>query len=367
MNSVRVDLSSTGDLSQDRSYEISIQRGLLPSVGEKLSALGLSGKCAVVTNPKVGSLYLDKVQKSLSASGFNPISIEIPDGEQYKSLATAESVLDRLVEERFERKSIVLALGGGVVGDLAGFVASVYLRGVPYVQIPTTLLSQVDSSVGGKTAVNHTTGKNLIGAFYQPKAVFIDPDVLSTLDEREVRAGLAEVIKYGIIKDEEFFAFLEKSGRELLNSSSDVLVKAIAKSCEVKAMVVSEDERESGLRAILNFGHTFGHAIEALTSYKKYLHGEAISIGMVLASEFSVHKGLCPKTSSDRVKDLLLNLGLETEFSGLSADDMVSAMFHDKKVSGGEIKAILMNDIGSVDLFSLSGEEIKDFLAKKQP
>lgn len=273
MPTVRVDLSANNG---DRSYDIKVERKSLSGLGEALKALGFTGSCCIVTNPTVGALYLDEVKSSLNDAGFRVLSFEIPDGEEYKNLSVASSVIDKLVDERFERGSLIIALGGGVVGDLTGFVGSAYLRGIPYVQVPTTLLSQVDSSVGGKTAVNHSKGKNLIGAFYQPRLVFIDPEVLKTLDMREIRAGLAEVVKYGIIKDPDFYEFLESSGAKLLDYSSTELEKAIIRSCELKASIVSDDETETGVRAILNFGHTFGHAIEAITEYKTYKHGEAI-------------------------------------------------------------------------------------------
>ncbi len=362
MTTVKVDLS----LSQvgDRSYDIIVERNSLSALGTTLSGLGFKGKCLVVTNPKVGGLYLNTCLESLRDGGFEPESFEIPDGEEFKNITVASSVIDKLVEKRFERGSLLISLGGGVVGDLTGFVAATYLRGIPYVQVPTTLLSQVDSSVGGKTAVNHPKGKNLIGAFYQPKAVLIDPDVLNTLELREKRAGLAEVIKYGIIKDPVFFSFLEDSGKKLLDDGEDV-VKAIIRSCELKAMVVSDDETETGVRAILNFGHTFGHAIEAVTKYKKYKHGEAISIGMVLASELSVKLGMCSKDICDRIKTLLNSLDLETEFKAFDLEDIIAAMKVDKKVSGGEIKMVLLNDIGMVEVLAVSEEEIRSFLSTK--
>lgn len=362
MANVKVDLSC--GVPKDRSYDILVERGSLSDLGQSISNLGFNGKCAVVTNPKVGGLYLEPCLKSLKSSGLNPMVIEIPDGEEFKNLDIASTVFDRLVDEKFERGSLLIALGGGVVGDLTGFVASAYLRGIPFIQVPTTLLSQVDSSVGGKTAVNHRKGKNLIGAFYQPKAVFIDPNVLKTLELREVRAGLAEVIKYGIIRDADFFSFLESSGTSLLDYSSDSIEKAIVRSCELKALVVSDDETETGVRAILNFGHTFGHAIEAVTGYKKYKHGEAISIGMVLASDFSVKLGRCGSDVSDRIKDLLNSLDLDTKFKDFNIDEILSAMKVDKKVTDGNINMVLLNSIGSVEIVSVDDNEVRSFLSE---
>ncbi|MEK7773341.1 MAG: 3-dehydroquinate synthase, partial [Deltaproteobacteria bacterium] len=279
MHTIRVELGQ-------RSYPIHIERGLLSSIGTRLNDLGFKGRAAVVTNPRVGGLYAKAVCGALEAAGVVPAVITVPDGEEYKTLKEASKVYDGLIERMMERSSPVIALGGGVIGDLAGFVAATYLRGVPFIQIPTTLLAQVDSSVGGKTAVNHPKGKNLIGAFYQPRAVFIDPDALKTLDAREMRAGLAEVIKYGVIWDEGFFSFLEKNAEKLL-TPGDELITAIEMSCRIKAEVVGLDETESGLRSILNFGHTFAHAIEALSGYGTFKHGEAVAIGMHMAARFS--------------------------------------------------------------------------------
>src|SRR3990172_3293900 len=253
----------------ERSYDIEIGAGLLPSVGEKMRALGLTGRAGVVTNETVAPLYLDAVMKSLSAAGIEAVSLVLPDGEEFKTLPWASHLYDRLMEERFDRKCALVALGGGVIGDLTGFVAATYMRGIPFVQAPTTLLSQVDSSVGGKTGVNHPLGKNMIGAFYQPRLVTADVDTLNTLPREEFLSGMAEVVKYGVIWDAEFFGFIEANRGAILDKEPVALTHIIKRSCEIKALVVGRDERESGLRAILNYGHTVGHAVESLTNYTR--------------------------------------------------------------------------------------------------
>lgn len=346
-----------------RSYPIIIKRGVLGEIGDRLSELGFKGKAAVITNPLVGGLYGERVLKGLEAAGFKPFLITVPDGEEFKNLEETGKIYDSLIEHRMERSSPIIALGGGVIGDMAGFAAATYLRGVPFIQVPTTLLSQVDSSVGGKTGVNHPKGKNLIGAFYQPKAVYIDPEVLKTLEAREVKAGLAEVVKYGVIWDEEFFAYLEENASDLLNLGES-LINAIESSCRIKADVVSSDETEEGMRAILNYGHTFGHAIEALSGYGAYRHGEAVSIGMVMASRLSVALGLCEKETEERVKRLLVGLGLPVEPPGLSAAPLISSMQLDKKVKGSRMRFILPTEIGNVLIKEVGEEELKPLLVK---
>lgn len=354
MRTLRVDLG-------ERSYPIVIKRGLLSEIGSSAAGLGLKGRAAVVTNPTVADLYADRVMKGLKAAGFKPVLITIPDGEEYKSLNEASKVYDGLVQHRMERSSAIIALGGGVIGDMAGFVAATYLRGVPYIQIPTTLLAQVDSSVGGKTAVNHPSGKNLIGAFYQPKAVYIDPEVLKTLPERELKAGMAEVVKYGVIWDEGFFEFLEKNSGVLYSIGRE-LTRAIERSCEIKAEVVGKDETESGLRSILNLGHTFGHAIEAASGYGTYRHGEAVSIGMVMAVGFSARLGLCGTEIEERVRGLLSSLGLPTDAPDIPAEALMEAMRLDKKVSGDKLRFILVTGLGKVVLKEAPEAEVREFL-----
>lgn len=332
---------------------------------------GLSGKAACITNPTVGRLYGDRTLSSLSKAGFEPYRIDIPDGEEYKSLEWVSHIYDKLIEYKIERQNPIVALGGGVIGDIAGFAAATYLRGIPYIQVPTTLLSQVDSSVGGKTAVNHARGKNLIGAFYQPKMVFIDADILKTLGERDIKAGLAEVIKYGIIRDNTFFSFLEHNYEDILGFGNK-LIDAIKISCKIKADIVEEDETETGIRSILNFGHTFGHAIEAVTKYKEVRHGEAVAIGMAAAARLSFKLGLCSKDVVERIEGLITKIGLPVHGSALSlaalqrflGRDFLKTMEIDKKVIGGKIKFVLVENIGRVILRQLSIEEFSLDLAE---
>jgi shikimate kinase/3-dehydroquinate synthase len=346
----------------ERSYPIFIGRGELKSVGERMRGVGLAGKAAVVTNPVVGGLYGEALLESLKVAGFEPVMIEIPDGEEYKTLNVASTIYDELVANRFERGSPVVALGGGVVGDLAGFVAATFLRGLPYFQVPTTLLAQVDSSVGGKTAVNHPEGKNLIGAFYQPKGVVIDPDLLESLDKREIRAGMAEIIKYGVIRDETFFSFLEDHCGEVV-ALGDGLLHAIRLSCEIKADVVSADEMEGGLRAILNFGHTLGHAIEAVSGYGEYRHGEAVAMGMVFAAELSMNMGLCGEKTCERIKALLLRAGLPVALPPISMDTLLKSMELDKKVLNKRIRFVLVEDIGKVVVRELEKGALEELVS----
>lgn len=355
MATVRVEL-------EERSYPIIIESGIISTIGRRLKEMGLAtGKAAVVTNPLIKGLYGDKVVESLKAAGIIPAVITIPDGEEYKTLKEASAIYDGLIEHRLERSSPIVALGGGVIGDVAGFVAATYLRGVPYIQVPTTLLAQVDSSVGGKTAVNHPKGKNLIGAFYQPKAVFIDPEALKTLDQREFRAGLAEVVKYGVIWDKEFFKFLEDNHGKLLKPGGE-LTRAIERSCAIKAKVVEADETETGLRSILNFGHTFGHAIENLAGYGTFKHGEAVSIGMIMASDLSVAIGACGKDASSRIKGLLSALGLSVIPPEIPAPSFIESMRLDKKVVSARIRFVLLSEIGKVFLRDVTEDELNGFL-----
>lgn len=303
---------------------------------------------AIITNETVAPLYLQGVQDALDVRQVDVY--QLPDGEAYKTLESFEAVTTFLLNARHNRSTCLIALGGGVVGDLCGFVAATFQRGVDFIQVPTTLLAQVDSSVGGKTAVNHPAGKNMIGAFYQPKAVLADTTVLSTLPPREYAAGLAEVIKYGVIDDVEFFNWLESNVSALLERSPEALEHVILSSCASKARVVSEDERESGRRAILNYGHTFGHAIEKLAGYGQWLHGEAVSIGMVMAAELSVlHCGLA-STDARRIRQLLQALGLPVTLglAGLDTAAMIEAMGMDKKVSDGRLKFVLARNLGDV-------------------
>ncbi len=336
---LRVDLGK-------RSYDIIIGAGALDLVGQKLSALGLGRRVTVVSNAVVRPLYGERVETLLAQSGFTVRVVEIPDGEVHKSLATAAGLYDELIDFKMDRACAVVALGGGVIGDLAGFVASTYLRGVPFVNIPTTLLAQVDSAVGGKTGVDHPKGKNLIGAFYQPRLVLCDLDVLRTLPKRELIAGMAEVVKYGVILDANFFSFVETHVEEILNLQPGAMAEVVRSSCEAKATVVERDELESGLRAILNFGHTLGHAIESLTGYSRFIHGEAVAIGMVAAARIARAMGLCPQADVDRLKAILEQIGLPTRPPKLELQAVLEAMIHDKKVQAGRIRFVLPERIG---------------------
>lgn len=323
----------------DRSYPIVIGRGLLHSGFDILPYLS-HGDCLIVSNETVAPLYLERV--AALAKDRNVHSLELPDGESFKTLEAVQTVIDELVRIGARRDATVIALGGGVVGDIAGFAASCYMRGISYIQVPTTLLAQVDSSVGGKTGVNHTGGKNLIGAFYQPQLVLIDTDTLSTLPEREFSAGMAEVIKHGAIADAEFFGWLEKNMQQLLKRNVDSLVTAIHRCCEIKALVVAEDERETGRRALLNFGHTFGHAIENSLGYGEWLHGEAVAVGMLMAAKL----GGLKKADQDRLKQLIEAAGLPGEPPPIGAERMRQAMQLDKKASSGTLKFVLLRALG---------------------
>ena len=343
----------------DRSYPVHIGDGVLSAAGDLLQQAGLRGKVAVITNPTVAQLYLDPVHESLTRAGFDVTPVLIPDGEEHKNLGSLSAVYDRLIADRFERGSCVLALGGGVVGDLAGFVAATFLRGIAYVQVPTTLLAQVDSSVGGKTGVNHHDGKNLIGAFYQPRLVLIDVAVLQSLRRREFIAGLAEVIKYGVIEDPALFKVLEEKMGKLMDQDRDLLSQVIATSCAIKAKVVEKDEREDDYRAVLNFGHTIGHALEAATEYQKYLHGEAVGIGMAQAAAISVQQGFCDQRSLERIRKLIKRAGLPLEIPrDVSMQNLVQSMEVDKKSTGGKIRFVVCAGIGKTGFHALSPGEI---------
>jgi len=334
----------------DRDYDIEIGTSL-DQIGARLQGLGFSQKIAFITNPTVKKLYGQRVVDSLKAAGFLVLSIEIPDGEQYKTLDWANAIYSALLINSFDRKSALVALGGGVIGDLTGFAAATFMRGVPFVQVPTTLLAMVDSSVGGKTGVNHAMGKNMIGAFYQPKKVLMDLDVLRSLPQEEFLAGMAEVIKYGVIWDASFFEYLDRKREKILALNPDVLSQIIQRSCEIKAEVVSKDERESGLRAILNFGHTVGHAIETAENYTMR-HGEAVAIGMVYASKLAHNTGLCNASVPERVEKLIKSYGLPTSLSALSrkpsVTELMDTMRIDKKAEGGKVRFVLPKKIGEV-------------------
>jgi len=329
-----------------RSYPIFIGDRILSRLPEALQENDFPKKVAVVTNPTVKQLYGGKVMSVLAETGFFPTEIVIPDGEAHKNLNTLEKIYDVLITSHFDRTTGLIALGGGVVGDITGFAAATFLRGVPFAQVPTTLLAQVDSSVGGKTAVNHRLGKNLIGAFYQPRLVFVDLATLSTLPGREFSAGMAEVVKYGIIRDSNFFQWLQFNSQKLLSLNGPELALAVKKSCHIKANIVEIDETESSLRAILNFGHTFGHAIETLAGYGNYLHGEAIAIGMVIASEIAVCLGVASQNDTQAIRELLQAIRLPVTPPDFSPDAYVEAMLRDKKVQDGTLRLVLNLGIG---------------------
>jgi shikimate kinase/3-dehydroquinate synthase len=334
----------------ERSYPIAIGAGLLAGLAADASLLTqhIPGrKVAIVTNTTVAPLYLEQVAAPLRAAGREVHAIVLPDGEAYKNWASLMQVFDALLAAKCDRKTTLVALGGGVIGDLTGFAAASYMRGVPFVQIPTTLLAQVDSSVGGKTGLNHPLGKNMIGAFYQPRAVLADTAALGTLPERELAAGLAEVIKHGAIIDATFFDWIEDNIGALMAREPQALAHAISRSCEIKADVVRQDEREGGLRAILNFGHTFGHAIEAGLGYGHWLHGEAVGCGMVMAADLSHRAGLVDFATVTRMRALVAAAGLPTDAPDLGTERWLELMEVDKKNEGGAIKFILMKPLGS--------------------
>jgi 3-dehydroquinate synthase len=327
----------------DRSYPIYIGAGLLGQP-ELLTRHIPGTRVAIVTNETVAPLYLARLRTHVAS--LKPVEVVLPDGEQYKSLEVLNRIFDALLSARCDRRTTIIALGGGVIGDMAGFAAASYQRGVPFIQVPTTLLSQVDSSVGGKTGVNHPLGKNMIGAFYQPRAVLIDPACLATLPEREVAAGMAEVIKYGAIRDRAFLDWLEANVDRLRARDVAALTYAIAESCRIKAEVVAADERESGERALLNFGHTFGHAIEAGLGYGQWLHGEAVAAGMAMAVALSERMGLIGAADVTRLATLLRGAGLPVVPPSLGADRWLALMSHDKKVVAGAIRFVLLRALG---------------------
>jgi 3-dehydroquinate synthase len=357
MQKIRVELG-------DRSYNIFIDRDNLGELGEALARFEFGRRIALVSNPTVYGLYGSAVLGTLRAAGFEPVEIIIPDGEEYKSLESVGKIYEVMLQMRLDRKSALVALGGGVIGDIAGFAASTYMRGIDFVQVPTTLLAQVDSSVGGKTGVNHVLGKNMIGTFWQPRVVWLDISTLETLPRREFLAGLAEVIKYGVIWDAELFDFLEANREQILGLDGNALAHIIRRSCEIKSEVVSRDERESGLRAILNYGHTVGHAVETVTGYKRYLHGEAVAIGMCLEARLSAAMGIMGAGEADTIRRLTEAYGLPGELpAGMDFGAFFSSMQLDKKTVSGEMKFILPETIGSVTMRKgISAQQIRKVL-----
>ncbi|MEW5755683.1 MAG: 3-dehydroquinate synthase [Pseudomonadota bacterium] len=327
-----------------RSYPIFIGSGLLGRA-DVLTPYIAGQEVMVVTNETVAPLYLDALQAMLA--GKKTASVILPDGEKYKTLEVLNQIFDELLINRFGRKSTIVALGGGVIGDMAGFAAACYQRGVPFVQVPTTLLAQVDSSVGGKNGVNHPMGKNMIGAFHQPRCVLIDTDTLNTLEDRELSAGLAEVIKYGLLGDKAFFEWLEGNVGKLLERDAESLAYAIERSCQSKAAIVAADETESGVRALLNLGHTFGHAIETGVGYGEWLHGEAVAVGMLMAADLSMRMGWLTQSDFHRTENLISKAGLPTRAPAkLDTEHFLSLMAVDKKVMDGRMRLVLLKSIG---------------------
>lgn len=346
----------------ERSYPVLAGASLLVQLGRRLASLSLSPRVFVVTNETVGPLYGEQVVRTLERVGFQVMYRELPDGEEYKSLESAEQLYAQAITGGLERQGAVVALGGGVIGDLAGFVAATYMRGIPFIQVPTTLLAMVDSSVGGKVAVNHSLGKNMIGCFYQPRLVLADVETLKTLPVRELRAGLAEVIKYGVISDEQFFVFLEENIEKVFSLNQDVLIEIIKTSCDIKARIVEEDEREQGIRAVLNFGHTIGHALEAVTGYRVYRHGEAVAAGMAVAATIAANMGLCTPDLKLRLTTLLERAGLPTGVP-FSAEQILDLLPRDKKARDGRPRFVLPQALGHVEISSsIPSEEIRSAL-----
>lgn len=350
METIRVNLSSNG-------YNILIDKELLQRIGDILIQEKDYCKTLLITDENIDKIYGDIVSESLSRKKFNVRRIVLQPGEEQKTLDTAMMLYDACFDHQLDRNSLIVALGGGVVGDISGFVAATFMRGIPFIQVPTSLLAQVDSSIGGKVAVNHPRGKNMIGSFYQPRAVFIDTDTLPTLPAVELVAGLVEVIKYGVIRDAELFAFIENSLHDILQLNHNALVNIISTSCKIKAKVVEEDEKETHLRAILNYGHTIGHAIETVTNYTRYRHGEAVAIGMLYATKIAIEMGLTDPLVLERQLSLVRRLGL-TLHTGLPSEDIVSALYTDKKAIAGRLRFILPIKIGEVIISEQVTEEI---------
>ena len=342
MQTLRVELGA-------RAYPIHIGEHLLSDGGLLKPHLDLP-KVAIVTNTTVAPLYLGALSEALHSQGVEAISIVLEDGERYKDWTTLNRIYDALLERRCDRRTTLIALGGGVIGDLAGFAAATYMRGIPFVQVPTTLLAQVDSSIGGKTGINHPLGKNMIGAFYQPRLVLADTAVLASLPARELSAGLAEVIKHGLIRDAGFVAWLEQNVERLRACDAQALAHAVRRCCEIKAEVVAEDERETGVRALLNFGHTFGHAIESGLGYGAWLHGEAVAAGMVMAADLSCRLGYLAQADVDRIVALLRRAGLPVAQPGLAPERLLELMMVDKKTEAGKLRFVLLDRIGAASI-----------------
>ena len=346
----------------DRAYPITIGEALLADA-EKLNKLVSGRRIAIVTNTVVAPLYLERLTRTLESAGKQIHAIVLPDGEEEKNWSSLMQIFDVLLQEKCDRKTTLVALGGGVIGDLTGFAAASYMRGIPFVQVPTTLLAQVDSSVGGKTGINHPLGKNMIGAFYQPQAVIADTTTLNTLPDRELSAGLAEVIKHGAIVDADFFAWIERNIGRLIARDPEALAYVVKRSCEIKAEVVRQDEKEGGLRAILNFGHTFGHAIEAGLGYGHWLHGEAVGCGMVLAADLSYRLGYIDESMKNRIRVLVEAAGLPVVAPDLGTDRWLELMQVDKKNEGGQIRFILLKPLGTAVIETVPEDVLRATLA----
>jgi 3-dehydroquinate synthase len=357
MQKIRVELGK-------RSYNIIIDSNCLGGLGGVLERFAFGRRIAIISNPTVFGLYGSVVSGSLRTAGFEPVEIIIPDGEEYKNMESVGKIYEVLLQTRLDRKSALIALGGGVVGDITGFAASTYMRGIDFVQVPTTLLAQVDSSVGGKTGVNHALGKNMIGTFWQPRLVWGDIGTLSTLPRREFLAGLAEVIKYGVIWDADLFNYLATNREKILDLDGPSLTHIVGRSCQIKSEVVSRDERESGLRAVLNYGHTVGHAVETITGYKSFLHGEAVAIGMYLEARLSATLGIIGGEEVEKIRSLAEAYGLPFGLpAGTDLNLLFSTMQLDKKTVAGEMKFVLPQRIGSVTMRTgISSGEIRKAL-----
>ena len=356
MDPVRIDISTPS-----RAYSVTIGDGVLDRAGRMLDEIGVPSRRFVVSSPLVWRLHGPQLARAIPLA--EPILV--PDGERFKQLSTVSRIYDALVRASADRATTIITLGGGVIGDMAGFAAASYLRGVALVHVPTTLLAQVDSSVGGKTAINHPAGKNLVGAFYQPRLVLIDVATLKTLPRRELVAGLVEAIKHGVILDAELFALIEGQLERLLALDEELLQHVVRRNCELKAMVVQRDERESDYRSILNFGHTIGHAVESLTGYKRYLHGEAVAIGMAFAANLSYARGVCTKDTAMRIIELLKRVGLSVdlprEFAG---PPLLAAIASDKKVASGKVKFVCVEALGQTRFEYLTPSEIVEPVAR---
>ena len=366
---IRVEPESSG---KKDGYDIIIDAGIIGGnpAGKTVSLLNSAGinlkaGFLAVTTKTVHGLYGDKFSAFLKKCGKENFDfIVLPDGESTKSLKYLSDIHDRLIDKRMERSDYIIAFGGGVIGDLAGFAAATYLRGINFIQVPTTLLADVDSSVGGKTGIDHPKGKNLIGSFYQPKAVLIDVDMLKTLDKRELANGFAEVIKYGAALDADFFKYLESNYKKILTYDEESLIHIIERSCSIKADIVNKDEKESGLRSVLNFGHSLGHAVETLYNYENIKHGEAIAVGMVFAAKLSKHLGLCGEEDVNRIKNLIINSGLPADIPDFTPEQYINAMKLDKKVADKQIKFVLIKRIGTFEFKMLDFGLIYDYLTK---